>query len=260
MNPLPSVLVVEDEPAIARLLAIYLREAGWMPLLAPDGLTALRLWGDHAPELVLLDVMLPDLSGWEICEALRTESAVPILMLTAKASDCDVVHGLTVGADDYLAKPFSQAQLLARIEALMRRAHAQPQPAPPDPPAPEEPPAEPVAPASPPPPPPGSLRLRQAREAAGLTLYLVERRTGIRWDYLQALEQGAFEALPRAILRDTMLGYCQFLHVDARPLFEQAQRSLLASATRTQSRPFPGLMVALGAAIVVLLVLPWLLL
>ncbi|MBA3470674.1 MAG: response regulator [Herpetosiphonaceae bacterium] len=252
----PVVLVVEDEPAIARLLEFQLREAGWEPVIAPDGLTALRLWSDLAPTLVLLDVMLPDLSGWEICAALRSESNVPIIMLTAKASDCDVVHGLNLGADDYLAKPFSNAQLLARIAAVLRRAHLSPKL------------ALDVTPLQPHADPPltipatdqepsqsGALLLREARQIAGMSLYAVERQLGIRWDYVQALEQGTFSAIPRPLLKNTMLRYCEFLNVDARPVFAQAQRMLLAHPeTRRSIRPS---MLILSATIILLIILPF---
>ena len=118
----PRVLVVEDDPAIARLLEFLLRDAGWEVMLAPNGLTALRLWSDHPPTLVLLDVMLPDLSGWEICAALREESSVPIIMLTARGEENDRVSGLESGVDDYVIKPFSARELLARIKAVLRRS------------------------------------------------------------------------------------------------------------------------------------------
>ena len=253
----PVVLVVEDEPAIARLLGFQLREAGWEPVIAPDGLTALRLWSDLAPTLVLLDVMLPDLSGWEICAALRGESNVPIIMLTAKASDGDVVHGLNLGADDYLAKPFSNAQLLARIAAVLRRTQVKPKlasdvqsarPNSDQPVADLNPPASSQS---------GAVLLREARQTAGLTLYAVERRLGIRWDYVQALEQGSFSAIPRPLLKHTMLRYCEFLNVDARPVFAHAQRALLAQPeTRRTIRPS---MLILSATIIILILLPFML-
>ncbi len=256
-QPRPVVLVVEDEPAIARLLGFQLREAGWEPVIAPDGLTALRLWSDLAPTLVLLDVMLPDLSGWEICATLRSESNVPIIMLTAKASDCDVVHGLNLGADDYLAKPFSNAQLLARIAAVLRRAHVVSPKLALDPAPHQRYPAQPTAvPASAQAPSQsGAVLLREARQIAGLTLYAVERQVGIRWDYVQALEQGTFSAIPRPLLKTTMLRYCEFLNVDARPVFAHAQSVLLAQPeTRRSLRPS---MLILSATIILLIILPF---
>jgi CheY-like chemotaxis protein len=252
----PLGRVVADEPAIARLLGYQLREAGWEPVIAPDGLTALRLWSDLTPTLVLLDVMLPDLSGWEICAALRSESNVPIIMLTAKASDYDVVHGLNLGADDYLAKPFSNSQLLARIAAVLRRSTISHRPLidiepiqthPAQPLAMPEQPIDPLQ--------SGSVLLREARQTAGMTLYAIERQLGIRWDYVQALEQGAFNAIPRPLLRDTMLRYCAFLSVDARPVFAHAQRVLLTQPeTRRGIRPS---MLILSATILLLIILPF---
>ena len=253
----PRVLVVEDDPAIARLLEFLLRDAGWNVMLAPDGLTALRLWSDQPPTLVLLDVMLPDLNGWEICAALREESTVPIIMLTAKSAEQDIVHGLALGADDYLAKPFSKAQLLARMDAVLRRTNRQPtasyQPIAPNrdaAPAAELP-LTPVAPAS------GGALLREARENAGLSLYMVERRLGIRWDYVQAIEQGAFASIPRQELKAMMLRYSTFLSVDARPVFAHAQRILLA--TPHTGWPIRPSMLLLSATIILLIILPFVL-
>ena len=259
-HPKHVVLVVEDDPAIARLLDFQLREAGWEVAHAPDGLTALRLWSSQSFMLVLLDVMLPDLSGWEICSILRQEeaSSVPIIMLTAKSSDGDVVHGLNLGADDYLAKPFSNAQLLARIDAVLRRStHTAPATSAELTPAEAENAPAPIMSLSINATPIGGSLLRDARQQAGMSLYMVERRLGIRWDYVQAMEQGAFSSIPRPLLKDMMLRYSAFLKVDARPVFDHAQRVLLA--TPADRRSIRAGMVILSATIILLIILPFVL-
>jgi len=117
----PRVLVVDDEPKIVDVVASYLRKAGYEPVTAASGTEALRAFEKERPVLVILDLMLPDLSGEEICRKLRARSRVPIIMLTAKAEDADAVRGLTLGADDYVTKPFSPRQLMARVAAVVRR-------------------------------------------------------------------------------------------------------------------------------------------
>jgi DNA-binding response OmpR family regulator len=118
----PRVLVVDDEPKIADVVGSYLRKAGYEPVTAADGTTALRLFDKERPALVILDLMLPDLPGEEVCRRLRARGRVPIIMLTAKVEDSDAVRGLQLGADDYVTKPFSPRQLMARVEAVLRRA------------------------------------------------------------------------------------------------------------------------------------------
>jgi DNA-binding response OmpR family regulator len=117
-----SVLVVDDEQKITEVVGSYLRRAGYAPLTASDGAEALRIFEKERPALVILDLMLPDLSGEEVCRRLRARSRVPIIMLTAKSEDMDAVHGLGMGADDYVTKPFSPRQLMARVEAVLRRS------------------------------------------------------------------------------------------------------------------------------------------
>jgi DNA-binding response OmpR family regulator len=118
----PRVLVVDDEPKITEVLESYLRGAGYEPVTAANGAEALRVFEKERPVLVILDLMLPDLPGEEVCKRLRAASRVPIIMLTAKIGDADAVRGLGLGADDYVTKPFSPRQLMARVEAVMRRA------------------------------------------------------------------------------------------------------------------------------------------
>lgn len=116
------VLVVDDEPKITEVVGSYLRNAGYEPLRASNGAEALRVFKRERPVLVILDLMLPDLTGEEVCRKLRESSRVPIIMLTAKSADSDTVRGLGLGADDYVVKPFSPRQLMARVEAVLRRA------------------------------------------------------------------------------------------------------------------------------------------
>lgn len=115
------ILVVEDDPSIREVTALGLRAAGFAVEAAADGLEALARWRADEPDLVLLDVMLPRLDGLEVCRAIRHESTVPIVMLTARGDTIDVVVGLESGADDYVRKPFEMPELVARIRAALRR-------------------------------------------------------------------------------------------------------------------------------------------
>ena len=116
------VLVVDDEPKIADVVASYLERAGFQALRAASGTEALRLFDAERPVLVILDLMLPDIPGEEVCRRLRARSRVPVIMLTARAQDSEAVAGLESGADDYVTKPFSPRQLMARVEAVLRRS------------------------------------------------------------------------------------------------------------------------------------------
>jgi DNA-binding response OmpR family regulator len=117
-----TVLVVEDEPSIMQLVRIYLEQAGFRVLMARDGQTGLEMHAREQPALVVLDVMLPVLDGWEVCKRIRQRAATPILMLTARRTEDDRVQGLDLGADDYLTKPFSPRELVSRVRAILRRA------------------------------------------------------------------------------------------------------------------------------------------
>src|SRR3954454_12599349 len=116
------IMIVDDQPAIGKLLLYQLSGFGYQVSYIQDGLSALQRLTAGRPDLVLLDVMMPQISGWEICRQIRAYSTVPVIMLTAKSGDPDIVTGLEAGADDYITKPFSMAQLHARIEAVLRRA------------------------------------------------------------------------------------------------------------------------------------------
>jgi DNA-binding response OmpR family regulator len=120
------VLVVEDDATLAAALRYNLEREGYMCLLAADGVRALELARRERPALVLLDVMLPGIDGLEVCRRIRAESSVPIIMLTARVEELDRVVGLEVGADDYVTKPFSVRELMARVRAALRRAQMRP--------------------------------------------------------------------------------------------------------------------------------------
>jgi DNA-binding response OmpR family regulator len=117
-----SVLIVEDDPDLTDVLAYMLRREGHEVYVAADGDTALQLWQENDPGLILLDVDIPERNGWDVCGEVRQGSRIPIIMLTGYTSDDDIVRGLELGADDYLTKPFSPRQLVARVRAVLRRA------------------------------------------------------------------------------------------------------------------------------------------
>ncbi len=116
------ILLVDDEPIVREVVEQYLRQEGFLVEVAADGAEALRRFAEARPDLVLLDLMLPGIDGLEVCRRIRTQSNVPIIMLTAKSDEMDTVIGLSVGADDYVAKPFSPRELVARVKAVLRRA------------------------------------------------------------------------------------------------------------------------------------------
>ena len=231
------IMVVDDEPAIGKLLLYQLAGFGYQVSYFQDGLEALRRLPATRPDLVLLDVMMPLISGWEVCRQIRTCSAVPIIMLTAKSADADVVAGLGAGADDYITKPFSMAQLHARIEAVLRRAapggglraltrtppradaylaavveayptrlRAAEETSLPGGPEPSQATTD------------TRLRLsqhlRETRIAQGLTLHQIERATGVRWEFLQAIEQENWSYIPRDKLRRAVRRYAAHLGVE----------------------------------------------
>jgi len=117
-----TVLIIEDDRHTAHLIELYLKREGFRALTAGDGETGLALAERQHPDLVILDLMLPKLDGWEVCRRLRRASEVPVIMLTAREEEGDRVAGLTLGADDYVVKPFSPRELMARVKAVLRRA------------------------------------------------------------------------------------------------------------------------------------------
>jgi DNA-binding response OmpR family regulator len=115
------ILIVEDDKKTAALVALYLEREGFQTILAYDGQKGLEMARLQRPILVILDLMLPVIDGWEVCRQLRRSSDVPIIMLTARDEEVDLISGLTLGADDYVAKPFSPRELVARVKAVLRR-------------------------------------------------------------------------------------------------------------------------------------------
>lgn len=116
-----TILIVDDEVKITEILKAYLESVGFATLVAHDGKSALENVRMKSPDLVILDLMLPDLSGKEVCKIVRKESGIPVIMLTAKAEESDMIEGLGIGADDYIVKPFSPGNVVARIQAVLRR-------------------------------------------------------------------------------------------------------------------------------------------
>jgi two-component system alkaline phosphatase synthesis response regulator PhoP len=121
-----TILVVDDEANIRELARIYLEQEGYQVTMAATGTQALDLIGRQPPALVVLDLMLPEIDGWEVCRQVRATSRLPIIMLTARDDDVDKIVGLELGADDYITKPFNPRELVARVRAVLRRSQATP--------------------------------------------------------------------------------------------------------------------------------------
>jgi len=117
----PKILIVEDETIVADVVSRYLRRDGFQVVIASDGQAALDIAREQSPDLVLLDLMLPKIDGLEVCRRLRATSSVPIIVVTAKGDEADRIVGLELGADDYVSKPFSPRELVARVRAVLRR-------------------------------------------------------------------------------------------------------------------------------------------
>jgi DNA-binding response OmpR family regulator len=117
-----KILVVDDEKKIVDIVKAYLERDGYKVIVAYDGRLALQMARSESPELIVLDLMLPEVSGWDVCRSLRTESNVPIIMLTARDDDSDKIVGLELGADDYVIKPFNPKELVSRVRAVLRRS------------------------------------------------------------------------------------------------------------------------------------------
>ncbi len=120
-----KILVVDDDKNICELLRLYLEKEGFTPVIANDGEAALTKYDVEKPDLLILDIMMPKLDGWQVCREIRKKSEVPIIMLTAKGETFDKVLGLELGADDYVVKPFDAKEIVARIKAVLRRTGGQ---------------------------------------------------------------------------------------------------------------------------------------
>lgn len=244
------IMVIDDEPLICRLLEYQLGGSGYEVASYQRAYDAMIDLARHPPDLILLDVMMPEISGWDLCNQIRSSYTIPIIMLTAKDGDDDIIRGLTSGADDYLGKPFNQGQLVARIEAVLRRAQSSnsgrprsaglaPAPAVPPPVTPQavsRPAAAPVVvPSAVLPvvsspeftspaarlriavtaqPPRLGAHLAAARRRRGLSLHDAGHACGVRWEFLQAIEQEEFGYVPRADLRHALRAYSSLLEVD----------------------------------------------
>jgi len=187
----PRILVVDDEPEAVELVEFNLKQAGYAVITAVDGAEALRKARAQTPDLIVLDVMLPEMDGFEICKTLRLEAATartPILMLTAKAAELDRVVGLELGADDYVCKPFSVRELMARIKAVLRRTQ------------PETVDAAPVLTG------PGRLRLDVERREAWVGSAPIDL-TRLEFDLLHILLLNAGRVLTRERLLEQVWGY-----------------------------------------------------
>jgi DNA-binding response OmpR family regulator len=123
-----KILVVDDDRVLADVVAFTLRREGFEVIQAYDGATGLQRWSSDQPDLLILDVNMPKLDGFEVCRRIRAQSNTPIILLTVRGEDDDIVSGLEIGADDYIVKPFSPRQLSARVKAIIRRAGGQPVP------------------------------------------------------------------------------------------------------------------------------------
>ena len=117
-----TILVVDDEKHIVDLAKLYLTKEGYQVEVAYDGKSALEKVNNVAPDLIVLDLMMPEMDGWEVCRTLRRDNSIPIIILTARGDDVDKIVGLELGADDYMTKPFNPRELVARIKAVLRRA------------------------------------------------------------------------------------------------------------------------------------------
>ncbi|SDO17071.1 response regulator transcription factor [Alkalicoccus daliensis] len=118
-----KILIIEDDPNISDLISMYVKKMNFEPLIAVDGGAGLEMYYDMSPHCIILDLMLPEIDGWEVCRMIRLDDRhIPILMLTGKGESYDIVKGLEIGADDYMVKPFDPNELSARIKAMLRRA------------------------------------------------------------------------------------------------------------------------------------------
>ncbi len=187
------ILIVDDEENIIELGRLYLENEGYRVEAAKDGLEALRKFEQLNPALIVLDLMLPELNGWEVCKKIRAVSEVPIIMLTARTDDVDKIVGLELGADDYMTKPYNPRELVARVKAVLRRGGASARPVG-------------VSPATTPILRAGPLSVDPARREAQLGDKLLDLRTK-EFDLLQTLVEHKGFALSREKLLELAWGF-----------------------------------------------------
>jgi len=261
------IMVVDDEPAIGKLVTYQLTSCGYQVSYIQDGLLALHRILAERPDLVLLDVMMPLISGWELCRQIRASSSIPIIMLTAKSADPDIVNGLRSGADDYVTKPFSMVTLQARIEAVLRRMPPAPaRSAPRDSMRPvvrDQPAHADVANAThaearaaialdaPPAQTPAFSRIgpyvRDLRQSRGITLLQAERACNVRWEFLQAIEQENWDYIPLTEQRRAIRLYGEYLGVNLFALAgKQKKRLPTGSFSPRQFAAVLGVLVVLA--------------
>ena len=125
-QPCSKVLVIDDDPTLAKALRLYFSKLGYQVSVAFDGVEGLRQVYDDRPDAIILDIMMPKMDGWELAKRIREVSEVPIVMLTARKQEQEIVRGLKLGADDYMSKPFSLKELEARVDAVLRRGKPKP--------------------------------------------------------------------------------------------------------------------------------------
>ena len=200
-----KILVVEDDKDIVKLLRYNLEKEGWRVVVAGDGAAGLAALRKERPDLMILDVMIPKLDGFEVVKAVRQESRVPVLMLTARKEELDRVLGLELGADDYVTKPFSVRELLARVKALLRRSS----------PAAESAPGGLLR--------AGGVELDPERYEVRVRGRAVELTTK-EFDFLKVLLQAAGRALTRDQLLEKVWGYDRSLDLDTRTVDQHVTR------------------------------------
>ena len=118
------ILIADDNPDITDILSVYVKKEGYEPVVAKDGIEAERMYNEYNPVAMLLDIMMPGKDGYEVCRDIRRKSSVPIMLITARGEDYDKIMGLDIGADDYIVKPFSPSEVMARLRAVLRRFNA----------------------------------------------------------------------------------------------------------------------------------------
>lgn len=118
------ILIADDNPDITDILSVYVKKEGYEPIVAKDGIEAERMYNEYNPAAMLLDIMMPGKDGYEVCRDIRRKSSVPIILITARGEDYDKIMGLDIGADDYIVKPFSPSEVMARLRAVLRRFNA----------------------------------------------------------------------------------------------------------------------------------------